>query len=54
VVEASPVGLQTHSGVHVWLPTAARKMKRQSLAVGAAPLLTGWLQSPRAADATGA
>ena len=34
-------GSQTHGGVQVSDPTAARKMKRQSEAVGVAPLVTG-------------
>ena len=39
------------SGSQVWVPTAARKMNRQSLATGRAPVLTGCPQSPAAAHA---
>jgi hypothetical protein len=46
-----PLGAQMHSGVHIAVPTATRKMNRQSDAVGLAPFVTGWLQSPRSARA---
>jgi hypothetical protein len=36
-----PVGAQRHSGSQVWLPTAAWRMNRQSVATGAGPSLTG-------------
>jgi hypothetical protein len=36
-----PLRSQMHVGSQVLEPTAARKMKRQSVAVGLAPLLTG-------------
>jgi hypothetical protein len=51
VTGSVPVGAQMHSGSQTWLPTAARKMKRQSVAEGVWPLLSGWLQSPSAACA---
>src|SRR5512139_2270945 len=51
LIVPSPLGSHTHSGEQAWRPTALPRMKRQSDAVGAAPLLTGWLQSPSAASA---
>jgi hypothetical protein len=44
--------LQMQTGSHVSEPTAARNMNKQSLAVGLAPLVAGWPQSPSAALAT--
>jgi len=43
---------QMHTGSQVLDPTAARKMKRQSVAVGKSPLLTGCPQSSWAATET--
>ncbi len=37
----SPLGAQMHCGVQVSIYTAALRMKRQSVAVGAGPLLKG-------------
>ena len=31
-----------HSGLQVWLPTAACRMNKQSVATGAGPELMGW------------
>jgi len=44
-----PLGAQMHSGLHDASPTDACRMWRQSVAVGPAPFVTGWLQSPKAA-----
>ena len=41
VVGKLPFGAQMQAGSHVADPTAARKMNRQSLAVGADPVVTG-------------
>ncbi len=51
VVDPLPLASQMHDGSHTALPMEARKIKRQSVAVGAAPLLTAWAQSPLAAIA---
>jgi hypothetical protein len=48
VVPLSPFTSQTQLGSHVCEPTAVRNTNRQSLAVGAAPVVTGWLQPARA------
>jgi hypothetical protein len=48
---SDPPGAQMHSGSQVWAPTAVCKMKRQSVAAGDAPPVTGWEQSPWSADA---
>jgi hypothetical protein len=53
VMRASPPRSQMHAGSHVYEPTAARKISKQSDAVGFAPGLPGWPQSPRAARASG-
>jgi hypothetical protein len=45
---------QIQAGSHVSAPVAERRMNKQSLAVGSAPLVTGWPQSPCAAKAAGA
>jgi hypothetical protein len=42
VTGSVPLGAQMHSGEQVCEPTAARRMNRQSLAVGLAPEVTGW------------
>src|SRR5512132_2052474 len=42
VVGSVPFGAQTHAGVQVSEWTAVLRMKRQSLAVGFAPDVTGW------------
>ena len=39
LIRALPSASHTHSGWQLWLPTAARRMFRQSLAVGAEPLV---------------
>jgi hypothetical protein len=46
VVGRVPFGAQIHSGEHCALPTATRRMERQSDAVGPTPFVTGWPQSP--------
>jgi hypothetical protein len=53
VIDALPLASQMQDGIHTTLPTEARKIKRQSVAVGVAPMLTGCAQSPLAAT-TGA
>jgi hypothetical protein len=53
VVPPAPLVSHTHAGVHVDDPTAVRRMKRQSDAVGPAPFVTGWPLSPWAARAAG-
>jgi hypothetical protein len=53
VVPPAPLVSQTHSGVQVSEPTAVRRMNKQSEAVGLAPFVTGWPQSPLAAKAAG-
>ena len=53
VIPARPLTLQIQSGVHVFEPTAVCKIYKQSEAVGPAPVLNGWLQSPCAANAAG-
>jgi hypothetical protein len=49
-----PLGAHTHGacGSQVVVPTATCKTRRQSVAVGPAPEVIGWLQSPLAAGAT--
>jgi len=54
VVPPSPFVSQMHAGSQVSEPTAARKMNKQSLATGVAPLLSGWPQSASAANALSA
>lgn len=54
VTGKEPDGAQMHSGSQVPMPTATVRMKRQSVAVGEEPLVTGWLQSPFAAWAPAA
>jgi len=46
VVGSEPLGAQMQAGSQVAEPTAARRMKRQSLAVGNEPLVTGCEQAP--------
>jgi len=53
VVLSSPLGSQTQVGEQTSEPTAVLRMNKQSEAVGLAPLVTGWLQSPCAAKAAG-
>jgi len=45
VVPPPPLVLQMHSGSQVSEPTAARRMKRQSLALGSVPVVTGCEQT---------
>lgn len=45
---------QIHSGVHMVVPTAAFRMKRQSVETGVGPSVTGWPQSPMSARTSGA
>jgi len=54
VVGSVPLGAHVHAGAQTSAPTATFRMKRQSLATGAAPVLTGCAQSPRSADTGGA
>src|SRR5688572_25891797 len=51
VMPPPPLVSQTHSGSQVAAPVAVRKTNKQSEALGVAPLLAGWPQSPWAADA---
>jgi len=46
LVGSEPFGAQMQGGSQVCVPTATRRMKRQSVAAGLAPVLTGWAQSP--------
>ena len=52
VVRPLPSASQMHDGSQSWPPTAALSRNKQSDAVGLAPLLSGWAQSPCAAFAT--
>jgi hypothetical protein len=51
VTPPSPLVLHTQGGSQLSVFVAALRMKRQSVAVGPAPPLTGWAQSPSAAEA---
>jgi hypothetical protein len=53
VVPPAPLVSQIHAGVQTSEPTAVRRMNRQSEAVGLTPFVTGWPQSPLAANAEG-
>ena len=48
-----PLVSQIQTGAQTCAPTAVLRMNKQSEAVGFDPVLTGWLQSPCAANAAG-